>query len=136
MATTGVVNATDICIYTGTSPTKIAEITSANFSLTHSPRITTSNDSEGWERRAKGKKDWEMSGNSHFRFDAAHGFAELFAMYLAGTPVKLTWKTADAADAIYSGNAVITQLQQSGSTEENMTYSFTFAADGAIGIES
>lgn len=132
MATTGVVNASDIKIYTGSSPVKICEITSATLSLTHSARETTSFDSAGWTTRAKGKKDWEMSGNSNFKFDATNGFSELFALYLSGASVLLTWKTADAQDAVYSGNAIITQLQATGSTEENETISFTFAGNGAI----
>jgi hypothetical protein len=71
MASAGVINASDINVYiaAGTAMVKVAEITSASLSLTHSPRIITSNESAGWERRAKGKLDWEMSGNSLFRFD-------------------------------------------------------------------
>jgi predicted secreted protein len=132
MATTGVVSASDIFIYTGDGVTKIAEITSATLNLTHTPRQIKSNDTGDWVKRAAGEKDWEMSGNSLFRFDATHGFSELFAMFLSGAAVKVTFKTADAADAVYSGNAVITQLQATGSTGENETYSFTFAADGEL----
>jgi len=132
MATTGVVSASDIFIYTGDGVTKIAEITSASLNLTHTPRQIKSNDTGDWVKRAKGEKDWEMSGNSLFRFDSANGFAQLFALFLSGAAVKVTFKTADAADAVYSGNAVITALQATGSTGENETYSFTFAADGEL----
>jgi predicted secreted protein len=130
MPTTGVVNATDIGVHVG--GTKIAEITSATLSLTHSPRDTTSNDSGSWTTRAKGRRDWEMSGNSLFRFDAGYGFHSLFALYLSGASVSLSWKTADAGDKAYTGNALLTSLQASGNTDENETYSFTFQANGAI----
>jgi predicted secreted protein len=105
------------------------------LSLTHSPRVTTNFDSGGWETRAKGKKEWEISGNSLFAFDADYGFAELYALYEAGTQVKLKWKTenGDFSDNdVYSGYAYISQLSATGSTEENETVSFSFSGDGKI----
>jgi len=131
MATPGVVNASDIKVYTGgTSTTKICEITSATLNLTHNARDTTSHDSGGWTTRAKGRKDWEMSGNSLFKFDATNGFSELFAYYLSGASLTLEWKTGEGEG--YKGDAVLTSLQATGSTDENETFSFTFQANGAI----
>ena len=137
--TAGVINASDIGIYVDVSgtDTKIATITSATLSLTHSPRVTTNFDSGGWETRAKGKKEWEISGNSLFAFDADYGFAELYALYNNGTQVKLKWKTenGDFSDNdVYTGLAYISQLSATGSTEENETYSFSFAGTGEIGL--
>lgn len=137
--TKGVINATDINLFVteGVTTKKIAEITSATLSLTHSPREVTSNESGGFTARAKGKLDWEMSGNSLFRFDNAASFAMLYDLYENGTEITLTWKTgtdqAPDDNEKYYGKARITQLQATGSVEENLTISFTFA--GAAKLE-
>jgi predicted secreted protein len=140
-AITGVINATNIGVYIWDEIEEedvlISEITSATLSLTHSPRDTTSNDSASDTHRARGRRDWEMSGNSLFRFDADYGFTDLFDLYLSGDLVRLKWKAPDPElteyeDDLYTGLAIITSLQASGNTDENETYSFTFQAAGKI----
>ena len=135
----GVIGASNIGIFVDVAGTmtKVAEITSATLNLTHTPRQIKSNDTGDWVKRAKGEKDWEMSGNSLFRFDASYGFADLFALYESGANVTIRFKTYDPEAGInyddqFQGSAIITQLQATGSTGENETYSFTFAADGEL----
>lgn len=130
MATTGVVNATLVGVYVGT--TKIAHITSAQLSFSHSPREITSNDSAGWETMAAGKRGWEMSGDSLFNFDGAYTFDDLFNLIDTRGSVTLKFSTEVSGDKKYTGTAFLTSLSASGSTEENETYSFTFKGSGAI----
>jgi predicted secreted protein len=130
MPTAGIVNATLISIYAGT--TKIANITSATLSMTHALREITSNDSAGWEAYAGGKRGWEMSGDSLFTFDGAYTFDDLFALIDGRTTITAKFSTEVTGDKKYSGTAYLTALSATGSTEENETYSFTLKGSGAI----
>jgi len=130
MATTATLNATDIKIMV--SGTAITNIESADLEITMSPRETTTRDSEGWEEKDTGKKNWKMSGSSKFSFDAAYGFSDLFSLLINGTKVEVIFTTNETGDDEYTGDAFITSLKQSGGVEDTQKYDFSIDGTGAL----
>jgi len=130
MASTGIINATLLAIYVGS--TKIDVQTSASLSLSQSTRKSLNKDSAGWESNFAGAKSWELSGDAEFEIDATEGYSALFAALIAGTQVAVKISTAVTGDKEYSGAAQITKLDMSAGVEENATISYSFTGSGAL----
>lgn len=124
MATLGTVNSTIIKVWVGS--TAITCLTDATISFTMEPRDTTCKDSNSYTNVLPGKKSWEVGGSAMFAYDAANGFAALFAAYLAGTLLAVTWGTSVVGDKKYGGEGYLTSLSGNASgSDENTTFDFT-----------
>jgi hypothetical protein len=134
--TTGIINGTDLKVFIEGLP--VAHSTSCELSLTHSPRESTTKDSGGDTARLPGKRDWSLSCDSLYAevYDDEEktGFLELVAAIKAGTKLALEFKTDVVGDQIYSGNAYLTDLNINAGTEENASYTASFAGTGAIAM--
>ena len=130
MATTGVVNGTNIGIYIG--GTKVAKATSGSISVTHSPRDATSKDSSGWSESLEGLREWSIEGEGLFAFDASYGYVDLEGVLTARTAVTVRFSTESSTDEYHEGTAIMTDLSADTSTEESATYSFSFQGTGAL----
>ena len=130
MATTGIVNATNIAIYIGTD--KICDATSAELSFNTDIMDATSKDSQGWEEGMPGKKSWEMNGDAFFSFDADYGYSDLFGSMTSGVSLSLVFQTGVTGDQKYTGSGYMTSLVASGGVEENEKYTFSFKGTGVI----
>jgi hypothetical protein len=60
------------------------------------------------------------------------GFLELVAAIKAGTKLTLEFKTDVILDQVYSGYCYLTDLNINAGTEENASYTASFAGTGAI----
>jgi len=130
MATAGIVNATLIGIYVGTS--KIAMATSGSLSINQALRTSINKDDGGWEKSFGGARSWNMSGDSEFAFDSTYGPSQLADAIIAGTKLTLKFSTEVVGDIKFSGEAYIETFEISGGAEENATYSYSFKGTGAI----
>jgi predicted secreted protein len=134
--TAGIFNGTDLKVYVEGLP--IAHATSCELSVTHSPREATTKDSAGDTARLPGKRDWSMSCDALYAevYDDTEvtGFLELVAAIKAGTKLTLEFKTDVVGDQIYTGEAYLTDLNINAGTEENASYTASFAGTGAISM--
>jgi TP901-1 family phage major tail protein len=130
MATTGKVNGTNIKAFIG--GTAISFLKDCSISLNGATIDVSNKDSAGWKEVIRGQKSWTISANASFAFDASYGLSALFSAWNAGTLLALTMGTTDAADDIFSGNAIVTNISLSGGTEDESAYSIEFEGSGAL----
>jgi len=132
MATTGIVNATNIRLYLGT--TLVAHATSASLSINVEMMGATTKDSSGWEESIPGRKSWSMNGD--FLYTVASGSSEVFDDFVAAiaAKTKLTalLSTNVTGDSTYSGSCYVESAELSAGVEENATYSITLRGTGAL----
>jgi predicted secreted protein len=134
MPTLGIVNATLIGIYVGT--TKIANCKSGSLSLSQSFRTSTNKDDLGWEKNLPGARSWSISGDAEFAFDAAYGAEDLVTAINDRTELTLKFSTEVATDMRFTGAAYCESFELSGGAEENASYSFGFKGTGALTKEA
>ena len=140
MATTTVINTTRMAHYLGAdgSETKIAHTTDASISITHAPRDITSKDSQGWRelleglRSASGSASFYMLGSG----DAAYTLHDFYHQCInSRQTIHVIFKTDDAADISFEGDAYITSVEiNSSGAEDNVTVSVAFDFTGAIEV--
>jgi len=130
MATTGIINGTDLAVYIGSDV--LAHSTSHSLSITHDARDATTKDSGGWTDVLEGLRGWEVSGEGLVAFDATKGFAYLFSLVNTRAAVTLKFSTEATGDTYYSGSAYVTSIDQDSPTEDNVSMSFTFSGTGAL----
>lgn len=135
MPTTNVVNSSLLKIWVGATPVALAHQTDASLSVNHQVRDISSKDSAGWEESLEGMRNWEMSGQAYWAFDAAAG-ANANAMQdlaLNRTTVAVQFGTGVTGDPKYSGTAYLTNWEGSGpGQEDNGSYSYTLKGTGAL----
>jgi hypothetical protein len=139
MATAGIFNGTDLKVYiVDTTDKPIAHATSCEISFTHSPRECTTKDSGGDTDRLPGKRDCTISVEALYAEDVANatkrGIIELFTALKNGTALSLKFSTKASGDKIYAVTGYLTDLSINAGTEENASYSATFAGSGAFTI--
>jgi predicted secreted protein len=130
MATTGIINGTDLLVYVG--GVAILGATTHSLSLARATRDTTNKDTASWQTVLSGRKNWSISGSHMFSFDAAYGHSQLFALLDAGASVTVKFSTDTAGNKHWSGSAVITKLDIEAGDDANTTYSYEFAGTGAL----
>lgn len=135
MATTGVVNATDLAFYV--SGTAIGHAQNATISISHETRDVSGKDTGTWVERAPGQLSWSGSGSALFAYDATEGFSETFADITGRTKVEVYFSTEASGDNRYYGDIYFTELTaNSDGVQENTSYDFSFEGTGAISEES
>ena len=134
MATTGVVNGTNIGVYIG--GTKVAKATSGSISLTHSPRDITSKDSAGWSESLEGLREWSIEVEGMFAFDATYGVVDLNAVLVARAAVTIRFSTEVSTDEYWEGTAIMGDLSADTGVEESATFSASFQGTGALNFKA
>ena len=130
MATTGIVNGTDLLVYVG--GTAITHSTSCTFSVNHSTREATTKDSSGYKEVLEGLRDWSVDADGMTALDATEGFEELYTAWVNRTALTVKFGTAASGDQVYTGTAYITSLSVDAGTEESSTFSVSFEGTGSI----
>ncbi len=134
MATEGTFNGTLMQVLTssdGTSWVELNHFISASFSLSHSPRSTTSNQSGGWETKAEGMRSGSLSGEALYAEDATNGYTQLRTLLKNRTLTYVRYTSDVSGDKYEQGQGYFTQVEKSnGGPEETMTYSFEFEFSG------
>lgn len=132
--TAGIINGTDLCIYVGSTPVKIAYSQTAKLSLNMDMRDTTNKDTSGWKTVLPGLQSWTMETNGLVALDTAYNLAYLMNLVLNKTSVAVKFKTANASDFYFSGTAYLTSVSVESSNQANVTYSVSFVGTGALAL--
>lgn len=139
MATSGIVNGTDLRIYMG--GVAIGHATTCSLDMTRETRETLTKDAPGggWATAEVGRKSATLSTDGMFSYDTSNKkFSDLFTAFDNGTLLLLRFTTDETGDTYWQGSGYITSLNLSAPVEDNTTYSATFTVNGAIvtGTES
>lgn len=135
MATTGVVNATDLAFYI--DGTAIGYAQNASITISHATRDVSAKDTGSWVERAPGQLSWNGSGSALLAFDATEGVSEEFDNITNRTKVEVRFSTEESSDDRFFGDIYFTELTlNSDGVQSNTTYDFSFEGTGAIGKES
>ena len=130
MATTNVINGTNIGIYIG--GTKVNHADSASISLSHSLRDITSKDSAGWSESLEGLREWSLEGSGFFALDATYGFTELEGVLTARAAVTVRFSTETSGDEYFEGTAFLTELSADAAVEDSTTFSMSFTGTAGL----
>lgn len=133
MATTGVINATDINFYF--NGTKLASAENGDISVTREMRDAFSKDSGDYDEVAAGKISWNGSGSCKFRFDETNfGPRDVLTVLLSGVDVTVTFSTETAGDFRLSGSGKFTEFKNGGNAAESMVYNWSMKGNGVVEV--
>lgn len=132
MATTGIINGTDLLVYVG--GTAITHSTSASISFSMETRDASTKDSAGYREILEGQRSWTIESEGMTALDAAEGFEELYAAWVARTVLLIKFATDDGTDQFYQGNGYCTSLSVDSGVEDSSTFSASFEMTGQVTI--
>lgn len=133
MATTGIVNTTDLTLFV--DDVAVACATDASLNFSNSTREILCKDTSGMKDYDYGIGEWSMSVSALFAFDspAGGGGVDLLDLAQAKTKVTVKFATAETGDNNWSGEAIITTVSlESSGVGENATYSAEFQGTGDL----
>lgn len=136
MATTDVINGTDLIVYVdfdgnGTKEA-IALATSHSLSVNMETRDKTNKDSGGWEEHLEGLRSWTLSSDTLVAFDQGKNLDEVFDLIINRTKVELKLSTEETGDKYFQGSAYCTSDEVEAPTEDNVTMSLEFQGTGKL----
>lgn len=138
MATTGIINGTDLRFYIGGEV--IGHATSCSISLSMETREILTKDLVGsYTSAAPGRRSWSGSAEGLLAFDApGQQVSDLVTAFNADTALLLRFTTDVNGDTYWEGSVHITGLEVGAPVEDNTTYSVTFTGVGELsqGTES
>ncbi len=130
MATTGIINGTDLLVYVG--GTAITHSTSASISFSMETRDASTKDSDGYREILEGQRSFTIEAEAMTALDAAEGFEDLFAAWVARDILTIKFATIDSADQFYQGQGYCTSLSMDSGVEDSSTFSATFEMTGTV----
>lgn len=130
--TAGIINGTNILVYTG--GTAITHSTSASISFSMETRDASTKDSQGYREILEGQRSFSIECEGMTAFDAANGFEELIQAWVARTVLTVKWATANADDNHYQGTGYCTSVSVDSGVEDSSTFSATFEMTGQVTI--
>ena len=130
MATTGIINGTNLLVYVG--GTAITHSTSASISFSMETRDASTKDSAGYREILEGQRSFTIEAEAMTALDAAEGFEELFAAWVARTALTIKFGTADSDDQFYQGTGYCTSLSMDSGVEDSSTFSASFEMTGTV----
>ncbi len=133
MASTGVINGTDLRLYAAGKA--IGYATSCTLDLSAETLETLHKDSPGggWAEVTIGNKSGSVSFEGFVNEDStAQKPVNLFALFDGETLIGCAFKTAISGDTRYDFSGYITALSETAAVEENATFSGTLTISGAV----
>lgn len=136
MASTGVINGTNLRAYIGSTPVGYA--TSATLSVSRDLRETIHKDNpgSGWAESEVAQKSGTLTVEALYNEDGTTNDyttpRTLFDALDDGTALSFTFETGVSGDNIYTFSAYCTSFEVTAAVEENATYSCEFTVTGAI----
>jgi len=110
----------------------VAVATGCSLKITHAVRESSNKDSGKWQKMLPGRVGWSMSGNAKFEFNAAYGFADLYALITGPTGATVLISTKTTGDIEYTGNCFLESLDADFPDSADSTYSFSMKGDGVL----
>ena len=130
MATTGIINGTDLLVYVG--GTAITHSTSASISFSMETRDASTKDSDGYREILEGQRSFTIEAEAMTALDATEGFEELFTAWQNRTALTIKFGTSDATDQFYQGTGYCTSLSVDSGVEDSSTFSGSFEMTGTV----
>lgn len=136
MATTGIINGTNLRIYKG--GTAIAYATNCTLEMTRETRQALTKDSpgSGWTENYVGQKSGTLTTEGLYSGpgDATANIqvSDLFADFDAGTLLILKFDTTESGDEYFQASGYVTNLSIGAPVEDNSTYNATFTISGGV----
>jgi TP901-1 family phage major tail protein len=139
--TTGILNASSIRFFTGTTDgthTAVANVTECSISLSTETRDISTKTSGGWREILPAMKSASINVSGYFAEDATNGFNDLVDYQIAGTKVFAVFTNVGSGTTPNSGDeefdiaGYITSIEQTAGFEDNVTWSLTFEITGAV----
>lgn len=134
MATTGKFNGTDILVYV--DGVAVAHATSHTLNVNAEMIDATTKSSAGWKDILPGLRDWSIDAEGLVAYDATEGVEELYADITGRTQVTVKFTTEVTGDARWTGSAYVSSMSLSAPMEDVVSYSISFAGDGALTLET
>lgn len=130
--TTGVIDGSLMRITIGGN--NVAKAISCSMELTRATSDRIHKDlTTGQTEKKVNEFTGSVSGEAFYTFDGANNtFDVLFTAMQAGTQLACELTTANAGDVEYTFNGYLTDLSSSHEAQQDSTFSFTIAIDGAI----
>lgn len=136
MASTGVINGTNLRLYIGSTPIAYATSCTLSFSRELRETIHKDNPGSGWAESEPGQKSGTLTVEALYNEDGTSNNYEtprtLFDALDGGTELSCTVETGTSGDNIYTFSAFCTEYEVTAAVEENATYSASFTITGAV----
>lgn len=144
MATTGIVNGTNLRIYldTGAGLVAVAYATSCSIDMSRELRESVTKDSTGggqtgWRTVRSGQKSATISGEGLVAMAADtstnhNPIVDLFGAFSNATALSWRVTTDVTGDDFLSGAGIMTNLSLNMGAEEDSTYSYTVEVNGTV----
>jgi predicted secreted protein len=132
MATTGIVNGTDLVVFVGGAA--ITHSTSASISFSMETRDASTKSSAGYRYILEGQRSWTIEAEGMTALDAAEGYEELYAAWAARSilTVKFGTDNGETGDQFYEGTGYCTSLSVDSGVEDTSTFSASFEMTGTV----
>ena len=130
MATTGILNGTDLVVQVG--GTAITHATSASINFNMETREATTKDSAGYTEVLSGLRSVTIDVEAMTALDATYGFEDLYTVWENRTELTLKFGTTETGDQVYSVNGYMTSLAVSSGVEDSSTFSASFQCTGTV----
>tara|TARA_R110000744_G_scaffold155567_1_gene270922 strand:+ start:8224 stop:8652 length:429 start_codon:yes stop_codon:yes gene_type:complete len=136
MATSGVMNGTLMTVKFGASSAAALNLqTECSISLSMDTRDITTKGSGGYRELLGGLRSGSITFSALHDLDETNGLSELVAVWqdtAAPGACVVEFTTGVTGDDYYSAAAILTSLDQSAGTEDNVTLSGTFELTGTV----
>jgi len=132
--TTGIINGTDLLVYV--DGVAVAHAVSHSLDMGMGIRDSSTKSSAGWKAVKPGQRNWNVSGEHLYAFDATFGATGLMSLWTDRTEVTIKLATSNSANLRFSGKAYLTSLVLNAPNEENSTFSFAFEGTGALTLST
>ena len=139
MATTGIVNGTDLLVSidttaggAGTTFVPITFSTSASISFNMETREASNKDSQGFKQSLEGQQSLTIDAEALVALDGTLNFEELYALWNARRLMNLEFGTATSGDTVYQVKGYMTSLSVSSGVEDSSTFSASFECTGSV----
>jgi len=132
MATSGIINGTNMCIYINS--VKVAVLTGTSLTLSWPTRETANKDSGSWMTKIPTRGNWSIAGSAFFQFltTAEGGYLKLFTAMTAKSQVYVQISDNTSGDYHYHGFGYITDLGADFPDDEASTYNITVEGNGQL----
>ncbi len=133
MPTTGVVDGEVLTL--STDGNIVACATSVTFTANNGTREIVCKDSDSFKDALSGLKDWSMSINGLFSYDAVNGGMDLVIALKDDPEMTLRWGSSVIGDQYIEGDGIISNVTLEGPNKgENATYQADFTGKGSYTV--
>lgn len=120
-------------VKSGSTASKIAEITEATLTIEQSEIDVTSFDSDGWVENIGGLKNWSVDAEANYRADDANGQTALYSALVGSTASVIELYPNDTSSALgYTGSVIVTSFEIGSPVDDKISLSLSMVGTGAL----